>query len=298
MSLSTPASNDARSSPGGAACRVCGGRLEPKWRLQVLGRHDADYHECVACGCLQIPEPHWLDEAYQSEGRPREINPDGGRFIRNFSAYIYLRALHHAGFFGPKPSVLDYGGGSGILAAMLRGAGFPCRQYDPFCPLPMLEPELAYADAAQIPAHDFAAITALEVFEHLVDPIGTIRQLAGFLKPNGTLVISTGLYDRRKHGPDWPYPSRPAGQHVTFYTRRSLAVLGEAADLPTVCLFPADEGFLILFTRQDRNRVGRMLRWAAWHLRRRSLHSRWTVGAWDLLQLLGTRAARQPLILP
>jgi hypothetical protein len=161
MSLSTPASNDARSSPGGAACRVCGGRLEPKWRLQVLGRHDADYHECVACGCLQIPEPHWLDEAYQSEGRPREMNPDGGRFIRNFSAYIYLRALHHAGFFGPKPSVLDYGGGSGILAAMLRGAGFPCRQYDPFCPLPMLEPELAYADAAQIPAHDFAAITAL-----------------------------------------------------------------------------------------------------------------------------------------
>jgi hypothetical protein len=53
-----------------------------------------------------------------------------------------------------------------------------------------------------------------------------------------------------------------------------------------------------LFARQDRNRVGRMLRWAAWHLRRRSLHSRWTVGAWDLLQLLGTRAARQPLILP
>ena len=71
-----------------------------------------------------------------------------------------------------------------------------------------------------------------------------------------------------------------------------------AADLPTVCLFPAGEGFLILFTRQDRNRVGRMPRWAAWHLRRRSLHSRWTVGAWDFLHRLGTRAARQPLILP
>lgn len=298
MSPSPPTSEALRPAPTAATCRVCGGRLEPKWRLTVLGRHDADYHECVACGCLQIAAPHWLDEAYRSEGRPQETNPDGGRFSRNFSAYIYFRALEHAGFFGRRPEVLDYGGGSGILAAMLRGAGFTCRQYDPYCPLPMLEPELAYADAERIPAGGFAVITALEVFEHLLDPLSTIRQLAGFLKPGGALVVSTGLYDRRKHGPDWPYLSCPAGQHVTFYTRRSLAVLGEAADLPTVCLFPSDEGFLILFTRQDRSRAGRMLRSAAWHLGRRSLHSRWTVGAWDLLRLIGTKAVRQPLILP
>ena len=298
MNESTPAPTDTGPVAAEASCRVCFGRLEPKWRLQVLGRHDADYHECVACGCLQIPSPHWLNEAYRNEGRPVATSPDSGRFCRNFSAYIYLRALHQAGFFDSEPHILDYGGGSGILTAMFRQAGFQCRQHDPVCPLPFFEPELAYTDASQIPSGAFDIVTALEVFEHLLDPVETIRQLATFLKPSGTLAVSTGLYDPRKHGPEWPYLSRTAGQHVTFYTRRALSVLGKAAGLPTVCLFPSDEGFLILFTRQDRGRVSRMLRWAAWHLGRRSLHSRWTVGAWDLLQQFGTRAVRQPLILP
>jgi SAM-dependent methyltransferase len=297
MSLSTPASNDARSASSWAACRVCGGRLEPKWRLQVLGRYDADYHECVACGCLQIPAPHWLEEAYRDEGKLRSTNPDTGRFIRNFSAYVYLRSLKHAGFFGPGPSFLDYGGGDGLLAAMLWGAGFTCRQFDPYCRYPLLGPELAYSDTSQIPDHGFDVVTALEVFEHLTDPIGMIGQLAAFLKPSGTLVLSTGLYDHRKHGPDWPYLSCLAGQHVTFYTRRSLAVLGKAADLPTVCLFPSDEGFLILLTRHDRPHVESMLRSAAHHLTKEILHSRWTVEAWDLLRHIGASPVERPVII-
>lgn len=298
MSVSIPTADDVRPAPTEAACRVCGGRLEPRWRLQVLGRHDADYHECVACGCLQIPAPHWLDEAYKSEGQPIATNPDSGRFCRNFSAYIYLRALNHAGFFGGEPNILDYGGGSGILTAMFRLAGFHCRQYDPFCPLPLLEPERAYTDLAQIPAAAFDLVTALEVFEHLVDPIKTIRQLAAFLKPNGTLAVSTGLYDHSKHGPEWPYLSRMAGQHVTFYTRRALAVLGKAAGLPTVCLFPSEEGFLILFTHREQSHVEPLLQRAAWHIADTDLHSRWTVEAWDILRHMGTSPVARPLILP
>jgi SAM-dependent methyltransferase len=298
MSTSMPAPDAVRPAPTEAVCRVCGGRLEPKWRLQVLGRHEADYYECVACGCLQIPAPHWLDEAYKSEGQPVATNPDSGRFCRNFSAYVYLRALNHAGFFSSDPGILDYGGGSGILTAMFRLAGFHCRQYDPFCPRPLFEPELAYTDAGQIPAVAFDLVTALEVFEHLLEPTETIRQLAGCLKPNGTLAVSTGLYDHRKHGPEWPYLSRIAGQHVTFYTRRALAVLGKAAGLPTVCLFPSDEGFLILFTRQERPHVEPLLQRAARHVTDTDLRSRWTVEAWDILRHIGASPVVQPLILP
>ena len=161
----------------------------------------------------------------------------------------------------------------------------------------MLEPEASYSDTTRIPAAGFHAITALEVFEHLLDPITTIRQLQGFLKPGGTLILSTGLYDSAKHGADWSYLSCAYGQHVTFYTTRSLTVLGKAANLPTVCLFPSDEGVLILFTHQPRRRVKRMLRWAAFYLNRSWLHSRWTVQAWDVVRRMNAHVARQPHIL-
>lgn len=162
-----------------AMCRVCGGQLELQWKLVVLDRYDAEYHECAACGCLQIPTPHWLDEAYKSEGTSPATNPDSGRFCRNFSAYIYLRALNHVGFFGRNPDILDYGGGSGIFTAMFCLAGFHCRQYDPFCRFPFLEPERAYGDETEIPPTAFDLVAALEVFEHLVDPAtGGISQTA------------------------------------------------------------------------------------------------------------------------
>ena len=295
--LMTLSPNLARPSRTEAKCRVCGGSLEPKWQLLVLDRHEADYHECVACGCLQIPSPHWLDEAYRSEGAATATNPDSGRFCRNFSAYVYLRALHHAGFLGSRPVILDYGGGSGILTAMFSLAGFHCRQYDPYCPLPLLEPERAYTDATEIPAASFDLVTALEVFEHLIDPLETIRQLASFLTPNGVIAISTGLYSRGRHGPDWPYLSRAAGQHVTFYARQSLTVLGKTAGLETVCLFPSDEGFLILFTRRERKAVRTLLRRAAKYVGNKKLHSHWTAGAWDILPRLGATPMREPVIL-
>lgn len=168
----------------------------------------------------------------------------------------------------------------------------------PFCPLPLLEPELAYSNAARIPAAAFDLVTALEVFEHLLDPIDTIRQLAAFLKPTGTLAVSTGLYDHRKHGPEWPYLSCLAGQHVTFYTRQALAVLGEAAGLTTICLLPSDEGFLILFTRQERPSLSPLLQQAARHVADADLHSRWTVGAWDVPRHMCASPVAQSLILP
>lgn len=265
-----------------AGCRVCNGVLVPKWTLTILERHPAEYFECVMCGCLQIPNPWWLAEAYCDEDKPKAANPDRGRFCRNFSAYMRLRSLEYAGLFGGPLRALDYGGGSGLLAAMLRLAGRECRQFDPYCKIPLFEPELAFGSREDIPKGGFNAVVALEVFEHLWDPLDVIRSLAAHLAPGGTLVLSTGIYQPGVHTADWPYLSRPAGQHVTFYSRRGLRVLADACGLQHVCLFPADDGFLILLAGGERRRIARCLRWAAWALRRRRLLAAWTADAWDI----------------
>ena len=277
-----------------STCRVCAGALARKWTLTVLDRHAAEYGECRDCGSLQIVNPHWLAEAYRDEGKPVTVNPDTGRFLRNFSAYTRLRALEHAGLFGGPLRGLDYGGGSGLLAAMLRTAGRECRQFDPYCPLPIFAPELAFQTAADIPAGSFNAVVALEVFEHLLDPLDVIRTLAGALAPAGTIVLSTGLYEPGVHTEAWPYLSCPAGQHVTFYTRKAIRLLADAAGLPTVCLFPSNDGFLIVLTHLDRSRAARCFTRAARALQNTSLLAEWTAGGWDIRHHTGATICPRP----
>ncbi len=171
-------------------------------------------------------------------------------------------------------------------------------EYDPLCPLHLLQSELAYTDVAQIPAAAFSIITALEVFEHQLDPLPTIQRLANYVVPHGALAISTNLYESEKHDRLWPYLLCQAGQHVTFYTRRSLRVLADACGMPTVCLFPSAEGFLILFTCCERHKVATSLRQAERYLCNPRLQNHWTIGAWDILRWLDAPRARQLFILP
>ena len=276
-------------------CRVCGGALLHKWTMKVLDRYEADYFECLKCGCLQIPNPYWLNEAYCDEGKPIAVNPDGGRFCRNFSAYMRLRALEDAGLFGGPLHVLDYGGGSGILTSMLRLAGRECSHFDPYCPVPLFEPERAFLTPEAIPMSSFNAVVALEVFEHLCNPLDVIRSLAGYLEPGGTIVLSTGLYKPGVHSEDWPYLSRLAGQHVTFYTRKAIRIIADIAGLPNVCLFPSDDGFLILLTRRDRSEAATCLVQATQALQSTRLIAKWTSRAWDIQHHTDSTICPQPL---
>jgi SAM-dependent methyltransferase len=277
------------------ACRVCSGALRHKWTMKVLDRYDADYFECLRCGCLQIPKPHWLAEAYRDEGNPIAVNPDTGRFIRNFSAYVRLRALEYAGLFGGPLRVLDYGGGSGLLAAMLWLANCKCRQFDPYCRVPMFAPELAFATQEEIPTGGFNVVASLEVFEHLCDPLDVIRTLARYVEPTGAIVLSTGLYKPNVHTNDWPYLSRLAGQHVTFYTRKAIRILADVAGFPNICLFPSDDGFLIVLTRLRRSQADRCLQKAINALESPSLLVEWTSGAWDIRHHTGATICLQPV---
>jgi len=278
------------------SCHICQGRLVYKWTLAVLAdKYSAEYYECTTCRSLQVPRPFWLEEAYRSESMALACNPDTGRFIRNFSAYRYLTALHKAGVFPTEPCLLDFGGGYGLLTQMLYSGGYNAYQTDPFVPIPFLAAERCLADLERIPKAQFDAITALEVLEHLTDPHKTLMGLTSVLKPTGTLIFSTEIYEAGVHDAGWNYLAREWGQHVTFWSKPALHYLAGRHGFRSVGYFPGAGGFLILFSRTSPDSLKRMLVEATAHLSDyRQLAQ--AISSWDILPLVGGQVREEEIV--
>jgi SAM-dependent methyltransferase len=88
----------------------------------------------------------------------------------------------------------------------------------------ILAPTLENIDSALVP---FDAVLAIDVVEHVVDPLDFFRRASHLVAPGGVLVILTGdnqsLAWRLQSSMYW-YCSLP--EHVSFYNQKSLDFIG------------------------------------------------------------------------
>jgi hypothetical protein len=199
-------------------CRICSSDTSPAFTHQVLDKYDCRYYFCDNCGGLQTEEPHWLDEAYASPVAAADTTMLWRNLYlsRAISVLLYFLFDHRGRF-------LDAAGGYGVFTRLMRDIGFDYYWYDKYSP--NLTAQGFDADAG--PGAPYTAVTAFEVMEHLTDPIGFVAEL---LESTGTdtIIFTTELFDGGPPPPDeWMYYAFATGQHITFYQRRTLELIGK-----------------------------------------------------------------------
>ncbi len=211
----------ATADPIPAPCRLCGAGALPLFRQRVLGKYDVEYFRCPRCDLIQSEHPYWLNEAYASAISVL----DTGAIQRNALTADCTVALAWALGVTPASRCLDYGGGHGVFARMMRDQGFDFHWHDRYAH------NLFARGFACDPTERFDLVTSFEVFEHFAD---AGHELNILLSPgHDAVLISTMLH--HGHRPGWWYYGPDTGQHVAFYSAATMRYIGERFGYDVLC---------------------------------------------------------------
>jgi SAM-dependent methyltransferase len=138
-----------------------------------------------------------------------------------------------ASILAPGARVLDYGCGSGEFLLEGRRRDWKMEGVEPGEAYAGYARQMGLSVHADLPRAkgSFDVITSHHVFEHLRDPVGTLRRLVALLKPEGVIYLAV---------PDMGPSTRPAFDrlhfaHVHGFIPETLDLLASSAGL---CLDP------------------------------------------------------------
>jgi hypothetical protein len=193
--------------------------MTPVFHAQVMGKYPAEFFHCANCGFLRIENPHWLEEAYSSA----IAVTDTGLVARNLDVARKLAAFLYFVLPGRGAGCfLDAAGGYGMLTRLMRDYGFDFYWSDKYC-TNLLARGFEFKEG-QVACR---AVTAIEVMEHLIDPADFLESA---LRSAGsdTFIFTTEVYEGAPPQPyEWWYYSLSTGQHIAFFTRRTLRILAD-----------------------------------------------------------------------
>lgn len=162
--------------------------------------------------------PYWLGESYQTAITDLDL----GLIYRNIQLSEILESLLLKDIVDQNGKFLDYGGGYGMFVRIMRDKGFNFYRQDIHCQNLFAK----HFDISNIKITEkFDLLTAIEVFEHLEDPMMEIEKM---LSLSDNIFFSTELVpDNNMDFASWWYFAPEMGQHVSFFTIHSLRILAE-----------------------------------------------------------------------
>lgn len=193
-------------------CIICGSLVHPFAKVLLMNKYRAQYYQCSHCGFVQTEEPFWLSEAYSSAITDTDI----GLIARNIHLSSVVDTVLK--ILQPNDKLLDYGGGYGMFVRLMRDKGWDFEWYDEYC-------ENLFAKRHEMKCQHYDVITSFEMLEHLPNPMEMFEKM---FELSDTLICTTELLPQPTPKiQDWWYYATETGQHISFYTRKSLQVIAE-----------------------------------------------------------------------
>ena len=199
-------------SENATRCRICNSPSDPIFELEVLGKYQAEFHQCTKCAFVYIVNPFWLVESFKSELNGLDIGSvDRCLVVADFVDSFVGSANDRNRVF------LDWGGGYGLLARLMRDRGLNFESYDPFVSPLFTEP------ANNQVGNRYELVTLSEVVLHLTDPVEVLREIL----LTSDLVLFTAVIAPETIPVGWWYLMPETGQHVAIYHVRTLDALAQ-----------------------------------------------------------------------
>lgn len=237
--VTRPPSPSHRSQSFSRVCPLCDGIPTPAGsRYTTFSNRTFHYGYCSNCNLGLVLDPRtdydalYNDAYYAGNGADPLVNYSGDDVGRN----LEFEGLEKTGRFlngGNLGQWLDFGGGLGHFASYLREVGWEAWACDEGLASTELKSQGLNWDPGS--GGSFNVVSAIEVVEHLVDPLPVLRTMANQLAPGGVLLITTGNLDKAPPLHIWQYATTP-DLHVTFWTptawSRALTEVGLHATPP------------------------------------------------------------------
>src|SRR5712691_1751509 len=231
-----------------STCHVCNSALKP-----LFQQGGYDFWACTACGLEGIapqPDDAALARIYRESYYDAWGLKDSQASVKRLKQGSFSRYLRVLGELPPGSRLLDCGAATGFLVELAKARGLEayaielssfgaeaCRQ--------LLGADYVYegeVEEARFPANSqnrFDVITMIDFIEHVRCPRAVLHWAAARLKPAGSLLLvtpSVGSLSHRLMGRWWTHYK---GEHLWYFTPRSLIALLEEVGFSLVTLRPA-----------------------------------------------------------